>query len=150
MEREARGGYGLSGRRTTPWQTPMNLIFSYSRVVAGRRLWHLPNVDSERRTSELVGPSLPRPLTSHSCGAPRHSAPALTRVGCGRVSGTRMETLVDTLGDILWNHGQILSSLVTGASPRENSIQYPGTLRVIGVGITPTHRTRYPVPCYLD
>ena len=126
MEREARGGYGLSGRRTTPWQTPMNLIFSYSRVVAGRRLWHLPNVDSERRTSELVGPYLPRPLTSHSCGAPRHSAPALTRVGCGRVSGTRMETLVDTLGDILLESWTNIIICGNGCIPRRKFHTVPG------------------------
>ena len=57
--------------------------------------------DSVRRTSEkLVGPYLPRPLTSPSCGTPRHPAPALTGVGCERVSGTRMDTLVDDLGNI--------------------------------------------------
>ena len=79
----------------------MNLMFSYSGAVADRRLGHPPVVDSMRRTSQkLVGPYLPRPLTSPSCGAPRHLAPALTAVGCERVSGTRMDTLVDDLGNI--------------------------------------------------
>ena len=101
ISRGARGRYGFSGHRTTPWETPMNLMFSYSRVVAGRGLWHSPIDDPVRRTSEkLVGPYLPRPLTSPSCGAPRHPAPVLTGVGCERVSGTRMETLVDDFGDI--------------------------------------------------
>ena len=79
----------------------MNLMFSYSGAVADRRLGHPPVVDSRRRTSQkLVGPYLPRPLTSPSCGAPRHLAPAWTAVGCERVSGTRMDTLVDDLGNI--------------------------------------------------
>ena len=79
----------------------MNLMFSYSRVVAGRRLWHPPMADPVQRISEkLVGPYLPRPLTSPSYRAPRHPAPALTGIGCERVSSTRMETLVDDIGDI--------------------------------------------------
>ena len=90
-------------------------IFSYSRVVAGRRLWHLPIADPVRRTSEkLVGPYLPRPLISPFCGAPRHPTPALTGIGCERVSGTRMETLVDDLGDTLselWIAKRIRKSL---------------------------------------
>ena len=96
--RGARGACGFSGCRTTPWETPMNLMFSYSRVVAG----HPPMADSVRRTSEkLVGPYLPRPLTSPSCGAPCHPAQALTGVGCERVSGTSMETLIDDHGELL-------------------------------------------------
>ena len=80
----------------------MNLMFSYSRVAAGRRLSYPPMAHSVRRTSEkLVGSHLPRPLTSPSCGAPCHPAPALTGVRCERVSGTRMETLVDDLGELL-------------------------------------------------
>ena len=80
----------------------MNLMFSYSRVAAGRRLSYPPMAHSVRRTSEkLVGSHLPRPLTSPSCGAPRYPAPALTGVRCERVSGTRMETLVDDLGELL-------------------------------------------------
>ena len=79
----------------------MNLMFSYSRAVADQRLGHPPMADSVRKTSEkLVGPYLSRPLTSPSCGAPRHPAPALIGVGCERVSGTRMDTLVDDLGNI--------------------------------------------------
>ena len=79
----------------------MNLMFSYSGAVADRRLGHPPVADSVRRTSEkLVGPYLPRPLTSPSCGASRQPAPALIGVGCERVSGTRMDTLVDDLGNI--------------------------------------------------
>ena len=48
-----------------------------------------------------MGPYLPRPFTSPSCGTPRHPAPTLTRVGCERVSGTTIETLGDDLDDIL-------------------------------------------------
>ena len=71
-------------------------------MVAGRGLWHSPIDDPVRRTSEkLVGPYLPRPFTSPSCGTPRHPAPTLTRVGCERVSGTTIETLGDDLDDIL-------------------------------------------------
>ena len=47
-----------------------------------------------------MGPYLPRPLISPFCGAPRHPAPALAGVGCERVSGTTMETLVDDICDI--------------------------------------------------
>ena len=80
----------------------MNLMFSYSRAMADRCLGHPPVADSVRRTSEkLVGPYLPRPLTSPSCGAPCHPAQALTGVGCERVSGTSMETLVDDHGELL-------------------------------------------------
>ena len=114
----ARGGCGFSGRRTTPWETPMNLMFSYSRVVVGRRLGHSPMADSVRRTSEkLVGPYLPRPLTSPSCGAPRHRAPASTGVGRERVSGTRIETLVDNLGELLLitTEGKTKQKVVYGA-----------------------------------
>ena len=76
-------------------------MFSYSRAVADQRLGHPPMAYSVLKTSEkLVGPYLPRPFTSPSCGAPRHPAPALTGVGCERVSGTRMDTLVDDLGNI--------------------------------------------------
>ena len=45
---------------------------------------------------------------------------------------------------------QVVSSLITGAFLGENSIQYVGTPRAIGFGITTNHRTRHPVPCYLD
>ena len=77
----------------------MNLMFSYSRAVADQRLGHPLMADSVRRTSEkLVGPYLPRPLTSLSCEVPRHPAPALTGVGCERVSGTRTGTLDDDFG----------------------------------------------------
>ena len=48
-----------------------------------------------------MGPYLPRLLTSPSCRAPRHTAPALTGVGYERVSGSRMETFVDDLDDTL-------------------------------------------------
>ena len=49
----------------------MNLMFSDSRVVAGRRLWHPLMADPVRRTSEkLVRPYLPRPLTSPSSPLP--------------------------------------------------------------------------------
>ena len=92
----------------------MNLMIFYSRIVAGRRLWHSPMADPVRRTSEkFVGSHLPRPLTSPSCRASRHPAPALTSVECERVSGSRMETLVDDLGDILlelWTVNRIKKS----------------------------------------
>ena len=64
--RGARSRCGLSERRTTPWETPMNLMFPYSRAVADQRLGQSSMADSERRTSEkLVGPYLPKPLSPH-------------------------------------------------------------------------------------
>ena len=92
----------------------MNLMIFYSRMVASRRLWHSPMADPVRRTLKMfVGSHLPRPLTSPSCRASRHPAPALTSVECERVSGSRMETLVDDLSDIfleLWTVNRIKKS----------------------------------------
>ena len=107
-------------------------MFSYSRAVADQRLGHPVMPDSVRRTSEkLVGPYLPRPLTSPSCGAPRHPAPTLTEVGCERLSGTRTGTLVDNLGDMerkiwIW---------ITGQNKKPFTVQgrgYPSTSAAAG------------------
>ena len=43
---------------------------------------------------------------------------------------------------------EVVFSLVWVVS--SDSIQYPDTPRVIGVGITPKHRTRHPAPCCLN
>ncbi|XP_060823356.1 uncharacterized protein LOC132911430 [Bombus pascuorum] len=82
----------------------MYLMFTYSRVAAGRRCGARQIADPVRRTSEkLVGSYLSRPLTSPSRGAPRHPASVPTGVGCERVSGTKtrrhQHTIKHTLDD---------------------------------------------------
>ncbi|XP_060831505.1 uncharacterized protein LOC132915984 [Bombus pascuorum] len=82
----------------------MYLMFTYSRVAAGRRCGARQIADPVRRTSEkLVGPYLSRPLTSPSRGASRHPASVPTGVGCERVSGTKtrrhQHTIKQTLDD---------------------------------------------------
>jgi hypothetical protein len=61
---------------TTPWETSMALVFTYSWVAID-----LVSTDPVRRISEkLVGLCLSRLRTSPSRGAPSHPAPALTGV----------------------------------------------------------------------